>query len=74
MQIDLTENKTKVCPRCNQELPITEYKNRGSKAVAIYSYCNSCRKQYYLNAAKKRDKSADMPWYTIDWAINNKRY
>lgn len=41
------QQATKVCTRCNRELPVSEFYKNKSKSDGRHSYCKECFKKYY---------------------------
>ena len=42
----MTDELTKVCPKCGRELPLSEYSKDKSKKDGLQFYCKSCRGEY----------------------------
>lgn len=38
--------KTKICPACKKELPLSEFHKTKHKKLGVVSRCKKCRKQY----------------------------
>jgi hypothetical protein len=53
----MEEIKTKVCRKCGQELPITEFSVKTTAKDGLQSYCKKCNsKTSSENARKRREK------------------
>jgi len=45
----MTDELTKVCPKCGRELPLSEFNKDKSRKDGLNVYCKECRKIYYEN-------------------------
>src|SRR5690606_4483194 len=50
---------TKRCPRCKQELPVTEFGQNQSKKDGLQSYCRECYRAY--NRERRKKNAARQP-------------
>lgn len=41
------QQATKVCTRCNRELPVSDFYKNKSNSDGRHSYCKSCFNEYY---------------------------
>ena len=50
----MEEIKTKVCPKCGQELPISEFTRKTSSKDGLQCYCKKCNSKATTEYARKR--------------------
>ena len=44
--METTEVKTKRCPKCGRELPVSEFSKRARSTDGLQIYCRECLKRY----------------------------
>lgn len=64
----MTERTTKVCARCKQEKPITDFNKSVKQKDGLQSYCKECKKSYsaahYISVKSQHSQSATQPHLT----------
>ena len=51
----MTEEKTKKCPKCGRELPLSEFSKHKSRSDGLQCWCKSCVNERY----KTRDRTTE---------------
>ena len=54
IKFTMEEIKTKVCPKCGQELPISEFTRKTSSKDGLQCYCKKCNSKATTEYARKR--------------------
>ena len=56
----MEEIKTKVCRKCGQELPISEFSRKASSKDGLQCYCKECSNRVSVECAKKRRETKQL--------------
>lgn len=54
IKFTMEEIKTKVCRKCGQELPISEFSRKASSKDGLQCYCKKCNSKVTTEYARKR--------------------